>query len=52
MLQGIAHIKETRKNRDLYYKINRDLAVETAKKAKKSGVKQFIFFKFNECLWD
>ena len=40
---GIAHIKETRKNRDLYYKINRDLAVETAKKAKESGVRQFIF---------
>src|SRR5690554_777205 len=40
---GIAHIKETKKNRDLYYKINRDLAVETAKKAKNSGVRQFIF---------
>src|SRR5690606_19975052 len=40
---GIAHIKETKKNRDLYYKINRDLAVETAIKAKESGVKQFIF---------
>src|SRR5690554_6505217 len=40
---GIAHIKETKKNRDLYYKVNRDLAVETAKKAKDSGVSQFIF---------
>lgn len=40
---GIAHVKETKKNRDLYFKVNRDLAVETAKKAKKEGVKQFIF---------
>lgn len=40
---GIAHIKETKKNKDLYYKINRDLAVETAIKAKNSGIKQFIF---------
>src|SRR5690554_838745 len=40
---GIAHIKETKKNRELYYKINRDLAFETAKKAKESRVKQFIY---------
>lgn len=40
---GIAHIKQTEKNRDLYYKINRDLAIEVAKKAKEDGVKQFIF---------
>ncbi len=40
---GIAHIKETKKNRDLYFKVNRDLAYETAKKAKEDGVKQFIF---------
>lgn len=40
---GIAHVKETKQNRDLYFKVNRDLAVETAKKAKKEGVKQFIF---------
>lgn len=39
---GIAHIKETRENRDLYYKINRDLAVSVANNAKKAGVKQFI----------
>lgn len=39
---GIAHIKETEKNRDLYYKVNRDLAVETAVRAKNQGVKQFI----------
>lgn len=40
---GIAHIKETKKNQDLYYKVNRDLAFEIAKKAKANGVKQFIF---------
>jgi len=28
---------------ELYYKVNRDLAIETAKKAKAQGVKQFIF---------
>ena len=40
---GIAHQKETKKNAHLYYEVNRDLAVETAKKAKSEGVKQFIF---------
>jgi nucleoside-diphosphate-sugar epimerase len=41
---GIAHIKETKENTHLYYKVNRDLAYEVAKKAKKGNVKQFIFF--------
>lgn len=40
---GIAHIKETKENQDLYYKVNRDLAYDTATKAKAEGVKQFIF---------
>ena len=40
---GIAHIKETKKNKDLYYKINRDLAFELGKKARESGVTHFIF---------
>lgn len=40
---GIAHQKETKKNAHLYYEVNRDLAIETAKKAKQDGVKQFIF---------
>lgn len=40
---GIAHIKETADNQDLYYKVNRDLAYETAQKAKQDGVDQFIF---------
>ncbi|WP_296880378.1 NAD-dependent epimerase/dehydratase family protein [Thomasclavelia sp.] len=40
---GIAHQKETKENASLYYKINRDLAIEVATKAKQSNVKQFIF---------
>lgn len=40
---GIAHVKETSKNKDSYYKVNRDMAFETAKKAKNDTVKQFIF---------
>ncbi|MFC4409992.1 NAD-dependent epimerase/dehydratase family protein [Chungangia koreensis] len=40
---GIAHIKETKENANLYYKVNRDLAYEVAQKAKKEGVKHFIF---------
>ncbi|MEE0441480.1 MAG: NAD-dependent epimerase/dehydratase family protein [Thomasclavelia sp.] len=39
---GIAHQKETRGNRDLYYKVNRDLAIEVALKAKNAKVNQFI----------
>lgn len=40
---GIAHIKETKENADFYYKVNRDLAYEVARKAKVEGVKHFIF---------
>ncbi|MFP3920042.1 NAD-dependent epimerase/dehydratase family protein, partial [Lysinibacillus telephonicus] len=40
---GLAHIKETKKNAALYYKVNRDLAYEVAYKAKREGIKQFIF---------
>ena len=43
---GIAHSdhgKISPERAELYYKVNRDLAVETAKKAKEDGVKQFIF---------
>ncbi|MFJ8064769.1 NAD-dependent epimerase/dehydratase family protein [Psychrobacillus sp. NPDC096426] len=40
---GIAHIKETKENAGLYYRVNRDLANETAIKAKNDGVGQFIF---------
>lgn len=40
---GIAHQKETKTNAHCYYEINRDLAIETAKKAKAEHVKQFVF---------
>ncbi|MBR5858876.1 MAG: NAD-dependent epimerase/dehydratase family protein, partial [Clostridia bacterium] len=40
---GIAHQKETKENAHLYYEVNRDLAIEIAKKAKDDGVKQYIF---------
>jgi UDP-glucose 4-epimerase len=40
---GIAHVKETKKITELYYKVNRDLAYEVAKKAKDDGVKHFVF---------
>jgi UDP-glucose 4-epimerase len=38
---GIAHRKQ--KNPDLYFAVNRDLAVAVAEKAKKSGVPQYIY---------
>jgi len=40
---GIAHSSTKPKYKDLYYKVNRDLAIETAQKARAEGVKQFIF---------
>lgn len=40
---GIAHISTNYNMEDLYYKVNRDLAIETARKAKAEGIKQFIF---------
>ncbi len=40
---GIAHVSSSPKLKELYYKVNRDLTIETAMKAKKDGVKQFIF---------
>lgn len=43
---GIAHQdsgKITEERRQLYFKVNTDLTIETAKKAKAEGVKQFIF---------
>lgn len=40
---GIAHVSSDPKMEDLYYKVNRDLTIEAAKKAKSDGVKQFIF---------
>ena len=40
---AIAHNSSDLKMEDLYYKVNRDLTIETAKKAKVEGVRQFIF---------
>lgn len=40
---GIAHRKRKKIDKDLYYKVNRDKAYEVAFKAKKEGVKQFVF---------
>lgn len=40
---GIAHVSSDPNMEDLYYAVNRDLAIEVAKKAKSEGVKQFIF---------
>lgn len=43
---GIAHAdtgKVTEEQKQLYYKVNTDLTVEVAEKAKREGVKQFIF---------
>ena len=43
---GIAHSdngKISEEKKKLYYAVNSDLAIETAKKAKADGVKQFIF---------
>ncbi|OTP12314.1 hypothetical protein A5844_000546, partial [Enterococcus sp. 10A9_DIV0425] len=41
-LAAIVHKKDV--SSELYFKINRDLAVEIAKKSQKEKVKQFIFF--------
>lgn len=40
---GIAHVSTDPNMEDLYYKVNRDLTIHMAEKAKASGVKQFIF---------
>lgn len=40
---GIAHFSKDVSKKDLYYKINTSLTEKVAKKAKKSGIKQFIF---------
>lgn len=40
---GIAHDSSKKSMNELYLKVNRDLAIETAEKARHEGVKQFIF---------
>lgn len=39
---GIAHVSADPSKEELYYRVNRDMAIETAKKAKADGVHQFI----------
>lgn len=43
LVAGIAHVSPDPKSEDLYFKINRDLAIDVAVKAKNDGVNQFIF---------
>lgn len=40
---GIAHRREEKKNKSIYYKVNRDQALESAIKAKACGVVQYIY---------
>ncbi len=40
---GIAHVNAKKDLEELYYKVNRDLTIDIARKAKAEGVKQFIF---------
>lgn len=40
---GIAHVSSDPKMEKMYNKVNRDLAIETAQKAKSEGTEQFIF---------
>lgn len=40
---GIAHVSSDPNMEEMYYKVNRDITIETAKKAKEEDVKQFIF---------
>lgn len=40
---GIAHVSRDPKMEELYYKVNRDLTIEVAERAKLDRVKQFIF---------
>lgn len=40
---GIAHVSADPSKEELYYRVNRDLAIETAQKAKADGARQFVF---------
>lgn len=40
---GIAHVSSNPKLKEKYFQINRDLTIKVAKKAKREGVRQFIF---------
>lgn len=54
---GIAHNSSDSKLESLYYRVNRDLTINIARKAKKDGAKQFVFLSSiivfgtkNECI--
>lgn len=40
---GIAHVDASKNMENMYYRINRDLTVDSCRKAKKEGCKQFVF---------
>ena len=40
---GIAHVSAKKNMKDLYFKVNKDLTIKIAEKAKLEGIKQFIF---------
>ena len=40
---GLAHTRENKHNKESFYRINRDLTLEVARKAKADGVRQFVF---------
>ena len=40
---GIAHRKQTKDSKNLYFEVNRDLAVKASEKAKSEGAGQFIY---------
>jgi nucleoside-diphosphate-sugar epimerase len=42
-LAGIAHVSKDPRMEDEYYRVNRDLTMELAEKAKADGVSQFVF---------
>ncbi|MDZ5710906.1 NAD-dependent epimerase/dehydratase family protein [Jeotgalibacillus haloalkalitolerans] len=40
---GLAHQKETKENKEDYYRVNRDLTYQVAKKAKEDGAQHFVY---------
>lgn len=49
---AIVHQKEQPEMEALYYAVNTKLTEELADKAKAERVRQFVFFKYDECLWN
>lgn len=43
LLAALVHKKETPESRELYYRVNRDMAMDIARKAKKEKVGQLVF---------